>query len=127
MNQAEVAESILSFDGADIGDHLRRRLQPKVPPEEIISRAKSAGEGTAPADFQMNTAAVPNPGIEIECRQRQTVQIFHHRRVTVSNHLSAAPESNSGKTFPTVVFAFQEPQQLGQGVVSFTTNHNVYI
>jgi hypothetical protein len=40
----------------------------------------------------MNPPAFPDPGIQVEGRQRHTVEILDHRSIRVADHIIAAPE-----------------------------------
>src|SRR5689334_11327460 len=74
----------------------------------------------------MNAATVSKSQIKIECRQWQAIEVLDYWSIRISNHFVLAPESNSVKTLPPRIVAFQQWQQRGQCVVGFTANDDVY-
>src|SRR5258705_10743657 len=100
MDEAEIAEAVLSFDRGHLLEHFAWRLEPKVTPEEIVRRAKRTGKRTAAANLQMNAAASSEIRIKIKSRKRQRVQISYHGSVVISDDLGPAPERDARQGFP---------------------------
>jgi len=73
-------------------NHLVRRFETEIAPEEIIRRAERACERATATKFQVHAFALFEVWIKVKGWQRETIKILYYWSIPVSNDNTCDPQ-----------------------------------